>query len=198
MREGSKIGPYRIVRQLGHGGMGMVYEGIHEEISRRVAIKILNSEYARSEDAVARLFNEARAVNLIEHPGLVQISDFGKLGDGTPYLVMELLKGQSLAERLAQRGSLPIRTSLQIAVQVADALCSAHRKGIVHRDLKPENLMLVAEALAPGGERVKVLDFGIAKLVSRERGQTDGSVIMGTPRYMSEAMCIRWVSSCTS
>jgi len=134
MEIGTRIGPYLIIRVLGQGGMGIVYEAMHEAISRRVALKLLNPEYASSPEAVQRLFNEARAVNLIEHPGLVQISDVGKRTDGTPYLVMELLDGQSLAEHLHRDEKLSLNRAIQISRQVADVLVLAHEKGIVHRN----------------------------------------------------------------
>ena len=184
----TKIGPYRILRKIGEGGMGVVYEGIHEAISRRVAIKVLHPDYAAMSGAVERFFNEARAVNLIEHPSLVQVSDFGVQPDKSAYLVMEFLRGESLAAR-RRRTTISTQTVLQIAWQIADGLAAAHQKGIVHRDLKPDNIMLVPEAIAPGGERVKILDFGIAKLAKEGAGKTQSGMIMGTPAYMSPEQC---------
>lgn len=185
------IGTYRVVRQLGEGGMGIVYEGIHATIERRVAIKVLHPEYAKNPDVTARFFNEARAVNRIEHPGLVQISDYAQLPDGTAYLVMEFLKGESLAKRL-ERGRLTVDAAVRVSAQVADALAAAHEKGIIHRDLKPDNVMMVADAVAPGGERAKLLDFGIAKLVEAAKSgqiKTRTNMVMGTPLYMSPEQC---------
>lgn len=179
------LGPYRVVRQLGQGGMGVVYEAIHEGISRRVAIKLLRSEYAHNSQVAQRFFNEARAANLIEHPALVQISEFGQLPDGSTYLVMELLKGESLGSRLRRVGALPLPTVLRIGCQLAEALCAAHEKNIVHRDLKPENVMLVPDSAVAGGERVKLLDFGIAKLAEAGQNLTATSALLGTPKYMS-------------
>ena len=126
------IGPYRIVRKIGEGGMGVVYEGLNEALARRVAIKVLHAEVAGSASVVERFFNEARAVNLIEHPSLIQISDFGRQPDGSAYLVMELLRGESLAARM-RRGPLPAVMLLQVAWQLADALVAVHAKDIVHR-----------------------------------------------------------------
>ena len=157
------VGPYRIVRQLGAGGMGAVFEGLHEAIARRVAIKVLHADYNTDKEIVQRLFTEARATNLIEHPSLVQVSDFGQLADGRPYLVMELLKGESLGERLRRLPRPPLAWVLAVAWQIADALTAAHERGIIHRDLKPDNIMLVPDSVAQGGERIKVLDFGLAK-----------------------------------
>jgi len=145
---------------------------------------------------VARFFNEAKALSRLEHPSIVQVSDFGSAADGTAYLVMEYLHGQSLGRRLrdlgARRERLPIVTALQVGFQVADVLTVAHAEGIVHRDIKPDNLMLIADTVAPGGERVKLLDFGIAKLThSGDRGgiKTATQAVMGTPSYMSPEQC---------
>lgn len=194
--EGHRIGPYRIVRLLGQGGMGAVYEARQEPLDRRVALKTLHPEWARNDDAVARFFNEAKVLTRLEHPSIVQVSDFGHASDGSAYLVMEYLRGETLAKRLrtlhAQGKRLPVVTGLQLAWQVADILSVAHTQGIVHRDIKPDNLMMVADPIAPGGERVKVLDFGIAKLTDvRDRGavKTDTQAVMGTPMYMSPEQC---------
>jgi hypothetical protein len=189
---GSTIGSYRVVRLLGEGGMGSVYEGVNESIERRVAIKVLHSEYARRPEVLSRFFNEARAVNRIAHPSIVQIHEHGHMANGVAYIVMEYLEGQTLGERLHRMGGkLPLRIALQIAWQMAAALASAHEKHIVHRDLKPGNLMLVPDPLGPGGERVKLLDFGIAKLAAdtEQDNKTASQLIMGTPTYMSPEQC---------
>jgi serine/threonine protein kinase len=194
LTEGQRLGAYRIVRLLGEGGMGAVYEARQEPLERRVALKTLHADHAKSKEFIARFFNEAKVLSRLEHPSIVQVSDFGHAADGTAYLVMEYLRGQSLGRRireLSERGErLPIATALQVCVQVADVLGMAHGQGIVHRDLKPENLMLVGDPVAPGGERVKVLDFGIAKL-SDDRGgvKTATNQMMGTPAYMSPEQC---------
>ncbi len=131
----STIGPYRIIRQLGEGGMGVVLEAVHQSIGRHVAIKILHAQYNHHADVVSRFLNEVRAVSLIDHPGLVQVWDVGRLPDGTPYFVMEYLKGESLAQRIKRaRGALPLGDVLQIGWQLADSLAAAHDKGIIHRD----------------------------------------------------------------
>lgn len=185
----TQIGPYRIVRRIGEGGMGIVYEAENEQIERRVAIKCLNSEYATDAEAMQRFFNEARASNRINHPSIVQISDSGTTPQGGPFIVMEFLEGQTLAARLQAGVALPITGLLPIAWQIADALSAAHEKQIVHRDLKPENVMLIADPVAPGRERVKILDFGIAKLARTNVELTSASAIMGTPRYMAPEQC---------
>lgn len=194
--DGYRLGPYRVVRLIGEGGMGAVYEARQETLDRRVAVKTLHPDYARNNEAVARFFNEAKVLSRLEHPCIVQVFDFGKTEDEISYLVMEFLRGESLSRRLRklteQNQRLSVPTALQIAWQVADALAVAHTQGIVHRDLKPDNLMLVADPIAPGGERVKILDFGIAKLTNADpRGavKTDTQAIMGSPMYMSPEQC---------
>ena len=176
--------------------MGAVYEARHQKLDRRVALKTLHPEYAGSRDSVARFFNEAKVLSRLEHPSIVQVIDFGQADDGTAYLVMEYLRGESLAHRFQavfSRGErISPSTAMQFGWQIADTLAIAHSQGIVHRDIKPENLMLVADAVAPGGERVKILDFGIAKLTDeRDKNgvKTDTQAVMGTPLYMSPEQC---------
>ena len=194
LTEGQRLGAYRIVRLLGEGGMGAVYEARQEPLDRRVALKTLHADHAKNKESIARFFNEAKVLSRLEHPSIVQVSDFGHATDGTAYLVMEYLRGQSLGRRIRERSErgerVPLEVTLHVCVQVADVLALAHTQGIVHRDIKPENLMLVADPVAPGGERVKVLDFGIAKL-SDDRGgvKTATNQMMGTPAYMSPEQC---------
>ena len=130
-----RIGSYRIVRKLGQGGMGEVFEAVHETIERRVAIKLLRPERARNAAAAARFFNEARAVNRIDHPGLVQVSDYGETPEGSIYIVMELLRGETLGQRLARRGRLALGEVLLLCRQAASVLVAVHEKGIIHRVL---------------------------------------------------------------
>jgi serine/threonine-protein kinase len=163
---------------------------VHTAIERRVAIKVLHPEFAVRPEFVGRFFNEARAVNRVDHPGLVQISDYGQQPDGTAYIVMEYLRGESLSARLKREGALRIREGLRLCAQVADSLAAAHEKGIVHRDLKPDNIMIVADANVEGGERTKLLDFGIAKLTEGDEiVKTKTDAMMGTPLYMSPEQC---------
>lgn len=194
---GTLFGNYRAVRKLGEGGMGVVYEAEHQKIGHRAAVKILKRELALDEEYAQRFLNEARAVNIIRHPGLVEIFDYGKLPDGTLFYVMEFLQGASLASRMEDKpGGWPAETVVELGLQVAKAIGEAHVKGVVHRDLKPENFMLVKDPVRAGEERLKVLDFGIAKLtvntppesgVSTDKTQMQTLVgsMMGTPRFMA-------------
>lgn len=131
----TRVGPYRLLRKIGRGGMGSVYEGVHETIERRVAIKILDAESARQNDLASRFVNEARAVNRVNDPGLVQMFDHGMLPDGTAYIVMEYLEGETLARRLRRlRRRMPVPELLRLLRQTAETLTATHRKGITHRD----------------------------------------------------------------
>ena len=184
---GSALGNYRIVEQLGQGGMGEVYVGRHEKLGHRVAVKVLRLEMSRNADMVRRFFNEAQATTAIRSPGIIQIFDFGNAPDGRAYFVMELLEGQSLEARLKQRRP-DYAECCRIGRQVTNVLQAAHTAGITHRDLKPDNLFLVPDVEVVGGERVKVLDFGIAKLAGEVHAagvKTRTDVVMGTPTYMS-------------
>ena len=188
---GSRIGNYKLTRLLGEGGMGRVFEGVHEQIGRRAAIKVLHAQFAHNSEAYTRFLNEARAVNIIQHPGLVNVFEFGQTDDGSPYIVMEFLEGETLADRLASVGRMSMG-ALRIARQIASALMAAHAKHIVHRDLKPANVMLVPDPDMPGGERVKVVDFGIAKISAEHNDtgyKTRAGAILGTPTYMSPEQC---------
>ncbi len=188
---GKRIGNYRIVRLLGEGGMGVVYEAIHDGIGGRVAVKVLRPQFALQPDSASRFFNEARAANLIDHPSIVKIFDYGQLPDGVPYLAMELLSGESLYTRLQRERRLSEPETLRLGRQIATALAAAHAKEVIHRDLKPENIFIIPDSEASGGERVKILDFGIAKLAHGMSAgiRTDTNVVMGTPIYMSPEQC---------
>ena len=171
--------------------MGAVYLAEHPFMGRKAAIKVLRREFAEDRSLVERFMNEARAANAIRHPNIIDIIDVGRMPSGIPYLMMELLEGESLSQRI-RRGNVPIPEALDIIVQTTSALAAAHAKGIVHRDLKPDNLYLVPDDAAPGGFRVKVLDFGIAKLrddMSGGMAKTQAGALMGTPPYMSPEQC---------
>jgi eukaryotic-like serine/threonine-protein kinase len=185
--KGTVVGPYEIVAHIGSGGMGEVWRARDNRIGRDVAIKVLPA-FAPGDERVRRFEQEARAAGGLNHPGLVTILDVGSV-DGAPYIVMELLEGQTLREALGDRNpvALPLKKSIDYAIQAASALGVAHEKGIVHRDLKPENIFITPD------NRVKILDFGLAKLAQEptdDRGKTSerltsSGMVVGTPGYMS-------------
>ncbi len=176
---------YRIVAPLGHGGMGAVYRAEHLELGTQVALKIMEPVHATSPDALARFRREARAAAAVRSQHVVQILDFGVDG-GTPYLVMELLEGETLRASLRRTGRLPLEHVLRVVEQIAAGVGKAHAVNVVHRDLKPENVFL---ARSDGGpEIVKVLDFGIAKVTASPHAAdqlTRTGAALGTPQYMS-------------
>lgn len=191
--EGKLLGPYRIGAKLQEGGMGQVFAAVHERLGRRVAIKVLHPHCAKDEELVRRFFNEARAVNMIEHAGLIQVHDFDRLPDGTAYLVMELLRGESLSARLEKNPhGLPEDEVVWLGWQIADTVAAVHENDIVHRDLKPNNVMLFRDSV-DGSERTKVLDFGIAKLGEElllpGQRATSTNVMIGTLLYIAPEQC---------
>ena len=171
--------------------MGAVYLAEHAALGRRAAVKVLLPALSAEAEPVARFFTEARAVAAVQHPSIVEIYDFGHLPDGSAYLVMELLTGESLAARRRRFGRLDARRALALTRQLAGALGAAHDAGIVHRDLKPDNVFIVPDPEVPGGERIKILDFGVAKLASPvgDVSQTQTGSVLGTPVYMSPEQC---------
>ncbi|MBX3248962.1 MAG: serine/threonine protein kinase [Myxococcales bacterium] len=172
---------YRVLRRLGGGGMGTVYEAEHLVIGRRVAVKLLHPQLAADAATVRRFLNEARAAAMIGHPNILECTDMGQADDGAPFLVLDLLRGDALDEVIRREGVLPVARAVRIALQIAGALGAAHEKGIVHRDLKPDNVFLLR------GDDVRVLDFGISKFASLDQsgvGTKTGS-ILGTPYYMA-------------
>jgi eukaryotic-like serine/threonine-protein kinase len=203
---GTTVGQYRITRKIGTGGMGVVYLAEHTLLGRSAAVKMLLPELSQDRIVVSRFFNEARAATSIRHPGIVEIYDFGFGADGSAYIVMEYLEGETLTRR-AKKRLISYESALAIVRQIASALAAAHAKGIVHRDLKPDNVFLVPDPDIYGGERIKLLDFGIAKLAdapprrpesekSDEGESESGSgqltrtgAVMGTPAYMAPEQC---------
>ena len=188
---GLVIGNYVIVSELGKGGMGMVYRAEHTKITRTVALKILLPQHSADPETVQRFFTEARAASSIDHPGIVEIYDFGIHTDGRAYLVMELLTGQSLGHLLAQGPLLPPDAGA-IVGQVVSVIAAAHARGIVHRDLKPDHIVLEPSEEVPGAVQVKLLDFGIAKMIYEQGGaaKTQTGAMIGTPTYMSPEQCM--------
>ena len=189
---GDKLGPYEVLSVLGAGGMAEVYRARDSRLGREIALKVINETLASSPDLVRRFEQEARVAGALNHPNIVAVYDVG-VKDGSPYFVTELLEGESLRQRMF-RGRVPLGTTLDWGIQLAQGLAAAHRRGIVHRDVKPENVFIVA------GGQVKLLDFGIAKLIEEvaagPRGMMDATVtpggtatrtgsVLGTPGYMS-------------
>ena len=182
-RVGSVVaGKYRLVRLLGEGGMGEVYEAQHAIIGRRFAIKFLHAHLTRNPEVVARFQREAQAAGALENENIAAALDFGAADDGAPFLVMEFLEGEDLARLLARVGTLPVPRAVSIVIQACRGLLAAHDRQIVHRDLKPENLFICQRN--DRSDLVKVLDFGIAKLCDMG-AVTQSGATMGTPSYMS-------------
>ena len=178
---------YRIIRKVGEGGMGAVYQAEHALIEKRVALKILFQDLTRRPDLVARFLQEAKSASRIGQENVIDISDFGQSADGLVYIAMEFLDGRDLGKTLRAEKQLPWVRTRPILMQIAKALRAAHSHGIIHRDMKPENVYLVDREGRP--DFVKVLDFGIAKVVSADDNDgprlTQTGMIFGTPEYMS-------------
>ncbi|HVY39089.1 MAG TPA: serine/threonine-protein kinase [Polyangia bacterium] len=178
---------YRIVRKVGEGGMGAVYQAEHAVIGKRVALKVLFADLSRRPELVARFLQEAKSASRIGHENVIDISDFGQTSEGLVYIAMEFLEGQDLGRALRSERTLPWARARGILMQIAKGLRAAHAQGIIHRDMKPENIFLVQRDGRP--DFVKVLDFGIAKVVSADNNDgprlTQTGMIFGTPEYMS-------------
>src|SRR6478609_4728890 len=182
---GTVLGTYKIVELLGKGGMGYVFRAEHIKLGREVALKLLRGDYAKRRDAVLRFFQEAKTVNRVRHRNIVDVTDFVELDDGTTFIIMEFLRGQSLGKWA--RTGIDLPRALAVLVQICDGLGAAHAVGVVHRDLKPDNVIVVPTS--DGAELVKLLDFGVAKLLNRDDEdigfQTAAGSVIGTPAYMS-------------
>jgi len=188
---GEIVGSYKIESKLGQGGMGVVYVAQHPLLKKKAVVKFLHAELSSDGELVDRFFNEARSATMIRHPGIVDVFDFGHHASGCAYILMEFLHGEALSDRIKKDGPFEASFAIAIGKQLASALAAAHEQGIVHRDLKPDNVYLVPDREAPGGTRVKVLDFGIAKLANEASGavKTQAGVVMGTPTYMAPEQC---------
>jgi serine/threonine-protein kinase len=178
---------YRILRKIGEGGMGCVYQAEHALIEKKIALKVLFQDLTRRADLVARFLQEAKSASRIGHENVIDISDFGQSPEGLVYIAMEYLDGQDLGRLLKLEKTLDWARARPILMQIAKALRAAHEHGIIHRDMKPENVYLVQREGRP--DFVKVLDFGIAKVVTPDEGDaprlTQTGMIFGTPEYMS-------------
>jgi tRNA A-37 threonylcarbamoyl transferase component Bud32 len=189
---GERFGSYKIVAALGKGAMGEVFLAEHLHIARRAAIKLLVPQLSDNYEVMHRFFVEARAMSMIQHPGIVEVFDCAVHPNGRAYIVMEYLEGETLAAELLRAGRLPWRRACAIAREIALALGAAHDRGVVHRDLKPENVFLCVDQRAGGEVAVKVLDFGVAKLFAAESLEaihTRKGALLGTPAYMAPEQC---------
>jgi eukaryotic-like serine/threonine-protein kinase len=195
---GLRVGRYEVVRKLGQGGFGIIFVGRDVELDREVALKFLRPEHLTRPDLVQRFLQEARSAAKIHHAGIVTVFECGQVtgtntrADDTVYIAMELLHGESLHVRLKREGRLNPDLAVNITRQVCSALMAAHVAGIVHRDLKPDNLFLVPDPAVRGGVRVKILDFGVAKLADGQFAdgvRTHSAMLLGTPMYMSPEQC---------
>ncbi len=187
---GRRVGSYTVLGELGQGGMGCVYLAEHTLIGRKAAIKVLNSDIASDPEVVSRFFTEARAVNDIRHPNIVEVTDFGQFGS-LYCIVMEFLEGETLGARLNRVRTFDEAAVVRIMKQCTSALGAAHDQGLVHRDIKPENIFLREHPDYP--DFVKLLDFGIAKLLGSETAvghHTKTGSVLGTPSYMSPEQCL--------
>ena len=198
LASGQTIGKYVLGKKIGQGGFGFVFIARDTGLDRDVALKFLHPEHTANNEILQRFFQEARSAARIAHPGIVTVHELGSVtgtgttADGTAFIAMELLDGESLTDRLERSGRLAPDAAMEVCRQVASALEAAHDAGIIHRDLKPDNVFLVEDPAIPAGERIKVLDFGIAKLAhttERKSVQTASMVVFGTPRYMSPEQC---------
>lgn len=181
-------GKYRVLERIGQGGMGTVYRAVQAGLNRPVALKILKREHTFDPDTVARFHREANALSLLTHPNTVRVYDFGQSEDGLLFLVMELLEGEVITEKLSREGPLDVLEAIRVTQEILRSLAEAHQHNIVHRDLKPDNIFL-ARLTGHREPVVKVLDFGIAKIAAPDRPlnqfETQAGAVFGTPRYMS-------------
>jgi len=185
---GTRIREYEILEVIGRGGMGSVYRARHTYLDEERAIKVISARLAGDKDFIDRFIREAKILTKLQHPNLVQLFEFGTLGEDTFFMVLELIRGQSVFERIHHRGRLPVQESIKIVREAALGLHNAHQKGIVHRDISPDNLMLVKNEA--GEEVTKVLDFGIAKPLFENAQQfTMINMFIGKPEYCSPEQC---------
>jgi tRNA A-37 threonylcarbamoyl transferase component Bud32 len=181
-------GRYRVLKKLGEGGMGAVYEAHHELIGKRLALKCLHPQFMSNREVVERFYREANAATAVGNEHIIEVSDVGKFDDGSPFIIMEFLEGVEFGKLLDTLGSLPVGRLVHIVTQVCEALGAAHARGIVHRDMKPENVYLVKRGAE--SDFVKVLDFGISKMKESNESLSGGGSLtktgtaLGTPYYM--------------
>ncbi len=185
---GSVVGNYEVLAKVGEGAMGSVFSAHHPRIGKKVALKVIHAELATNEEMLSRFFQEARAVTQIGHENIVEVQDYGQTPEGENFIVMELLEGIGLGDLIKKHGALSVPRATHIALQMSDGLAAAHARGIIHRDLKPDYVMLIPRGGDP--DFVKILDFGLAKLVGPNAGganspKTATGSLLGTPHYMA-------------
>jgi eukaryotic-like serine/threonine-protein kinase len=179
-------GKYRLEEQIGRGSMGTVYRAVHVTLGQRVAVKLISAEHSQSVEARRRFSTEAKAVAKLRSRHVVQVYDDGETAEGNPYIVLELLEGETLEQRIERERDISLRDATRVVAHVGRALARAHAEGIVHRDLKPANIFLVETEDDEVGWLAKVLDFGIAKLDGQgQSGTTQAGTVLGTPLFMS-------------
>lgn len=183
---GEVVQSYKIQSLIGIGAMGMVYRGVHQIIGKAAAIKVLKADFSEDPDMVQRLIREARTVNAIRHPAIVDIFGFGTLPSGQPYIVMDLLEGNPLDQYIKSRAPMKLRHASPLLDELLSAICAAHAVGVIHRDLKPGNVFV--ESKPDGQLGIKVIDFGLAKMATRAGGSvkpTNPGTLLGTPAFMA-------------
>jgi len=177
---GKKILNYKIIRQIGEGGMARVYQAEHVKLGKQVAIKILNQEIASRENFRKRFESEARIMAELNHSNIVQVLDYVEIAENNTYaIIMELLEGESLSDLINKNGALTEQLTYDLMLKILSAFEYAHQKGLVHRDIKPSNIYIMPD------KNIKILDFGIAKILDMNMELTSTGMIMGTPMYMS-------------
>lgn len=193
---GQQVAQYVIQRELAKGGMGVVYLAKHSKLDQRAAVKVLSDDLAADPEHkqfVARFFDEARAITRLKHPNIVKIFDLGQLPNGTVYILMEFLEGESLLQlldRYGVRGGMPVGVAMSIAQQLASAMAEAHRNSVLHRDLKPANVIVIPDSDGDAGVRPILIDFGLARMLDSPYRRTKTGTVMGTPLYMSPEQCM--------
>ena len=189
LKPGDIVDHYRVIERLGAGGMGRVYKVEHLTLGREYALKVLHSEVVqRDPRSIDRFVREARAASRIHHPNIIDVFDFGYLGDSRPYFVMELLDSTSLGDYIDQNGPLEPTRALEIARQLVDALSAAHEAGVIHADVTPSNILVA-------GSSVKLVDFGLAELSEAVQVDETATHVMGTPRYVAPERLLGRASS---
>ncbi|RME14409.1 MAG: serine/threonine protein kinase, partial [Bdellovibrio sp.] len=180
--EDTHVGPYKIIKKIGEGGMGTVYEAVEDLLGRRVALKFITREYEeKKEELLKRFYIEAKALAQVHHPNIVTIYSIGEF-EGEPYIAMEYVQGKTLKEYLRKKGSFSLEEAIPIFLQLLKAVKALHDRGIIHRDLKPHNIIIQDDGTA------KIVDFGIAKLSDNDVDVTRAGAVLGSVRYMSPEM----------